>query len=135
MEARDNHDLRWAYDVREVRIDLGVQILDIQPRDMRPRLANIVEDALQQHVNHARLCGRELAAFDLGEPPIATEEVVYHCEHELRIQYHQPCAAERQNLHQVQARRYMKRMHVLAELQHLDRRDRDFRSTAQHVEE
>ena len=38
-------------------------------------------------------------------------------------------------LHEVQARRHVQRVHVLAELLHLDRRDRDFRRAAQHVEQ
>ena len=79
------------------------------------------EHVLEQHVDDAILGRRELAAFDLGEAAVAAEEVVDHREHQLRIENHQPGAAQRQDLHQVQVGRHVQRMHVFAELQHLDR--------------
>ena len=88
------------------------------------------EHVLEQHVNDAILGRRELAAFDLGEAAVAAEEVVDGREHELRIEHDEPSAAQRQDLHQVEIRRHVQRVHVVAELQHLDRRNGDLRRAA-----
>ena len=104
-------------------------------RDVRPGFAQVLERGLQHHVDDAALGGREVAAFDLGVPAVAAEEVVDDGEHELRLEQDQRRAAQRVDAHQVQARGHVQRVHVLAELLHLDRVHRHFGRAAQQVVE
>ena len=120
VEAGDHDDFRRRDDVREVRVDLGLQVFDFDGRRVRPGLVEVGEHAAQHHVDDALLGGRKLAAFDLGVPAGAAEEVVDHREHQLRIEHHQRGAAERVDLHEVEARRHVQGVHVLAEFLDLD---------------
>src|SRR6185437_11860293 len=89
----------------------------------------------QQHVNDALLGRRELAPFDLGVPSGTAEEVVDDRKHQLRVEHYQAGAAERVDLDQVQARRYVQRVHVLAEFLHAHRVHGDLRGAPQQVVE
>ncbi len=135
VEAGDHDDFRRAHDVGEVRIDFGVDVLDVQALHVRPGFLEVGEHMLEQHVNDPLLGRGELAAFDLRVTAIAAEEVVDGGEHQLRIEHDQAGATQRHDLHQVQIGRHVQRVHVLAELEHLHRRDRDFRRPAQQVEQ
>jgi hypothetical protein len=135
LEAGDHDDFRRADDVGEVRIDFGVDVFDVQALHVRPGFLEIGEHVLEQHVNDPLLGRGELAAFDLRVTAVAAEEVVDRGEHQFRIEHDQAGATQRHDLHQVQIGRHMQRVHILAELQHLHRRHRDFRRPAQQVEQ
>src|SRR5581483_1104856 len=127
MEARLHHDLRRRDDVREVRVDFGIQILDLDRGDMRPRLVKVGKHVSEQHVNDSLLGGGELPAFDLCVPAGAAKEIVDHSKHELRIEHDERRAAKGMDFHKVQARRNVQGVHVFAELLDVDRIDRYFR--------
>ncbi len=102
-------------------------------RDVRPGFVQVGKHVAQHHVDDALLGGGELAAFDLCVPAGAAEEVVDGREHEFRLEHDQGGAAQGIHLHEVEARRHVQRVHVLAELLDLDRLHRDFRGPAQQV--
>src|SRR5690606_1582017 len=135
VKARHDHDLGRAHDVCEVRVDLRVDVFDVETRDRRPGFFRVREDVLQQEIDDARLGYGELASLDLREAPVAAEEIVDDGKDELRIEHDERRTAMRHNSYEMQTGRDVQSLHVLAELEHLDRRDRDFRPAAQHIEE
>src|SRR6185437_15265373 len=135
VEAGDDHDLRRRDDVGEVRVDLRVEVLELDGGDVRPRFAQVREDAAQHDVNDALLGCGELPPLDLRVPAGTAEEVVDHREHQLRVEHHERRAAEGVDLHEVEARRHVQRVHVLAEFPDLDRADGDLRRAPQQVVE
>src|SRR3984885_6758751 len=104
VKAGDDDDFGGRDDVREVRVDLGLQVFDFDGRDVRPGLVQVGEHVTQHHVDDALLGGGELAALDLRVPAGAAEEVVDYREHQLRIEHDQRGAPEGVDLHEVQVR-------------------------------
>src|SRR6185312_162521 len=135
VEGGDDHDLRRRDDVGEVRVDLGVEVLELDGSDVRPGLAQVGEYAAQHDMNDALLGRGELAPLDLGVPARAAEEVVHHGEHHLRVEHDEGGTAERIDLHEIETGRHVQGVHVLAEFLDLDRAHRDLRRAAQQVVE
>src|SRR5882757_5696902 len=103
VETGDDDDFGRRDDVGEVRIDLGLHELELDGRDMRPRLVQIGEHIPQHHVNDSLLGGRELAAFDLRVAARAAEKVVHGGEYELRLEDNERRTPQRIQLQEVQA--------------------------------
>src|SRR5262249_12318297 len=135
VKARHDHDFRRRDDVGEMRVDFGLDELELDRRDVRPRLVQIGKHVAQHHVDDALLGRREFAAFDLRVAPGAAEEVVHEGEHELRLENHERSAAQRIHLDQIEARGHVQRVDVLAEFLDLNRLDGDLRRAAQEVVE
>jgi len=79
------------------------------------------------------LGGGELASLDLRVPARAAEEVVDDCEHELRVEHDERSTAQRVDLHEVQVRRHVQRVNVLAELLDLHGAHPDLRRPPQQL--
>src|SRR5690606_19198097 len=134
VEGGDHHHFAGADDVGDGRVDLRVEVLEVHLQQGLPGFLQVDERLIQHHAHHPQLSGGEFATFDLGVTPIAAEEVVHQLEHQARVKDEQRDAAQRLHLHQIEAGRYVQRMHVLAELHHLHTAYRDIRRAAQQVE-
>src|SRR5690606_19250808 len=134
VEGRDHHHLAGADDIGQRRVDLRMHVLEVDFQDRLPGFLEIVERLVEHHAHHAQLGGCEFAALDLGMAAVAAEEVVHQLEHQLGVENEQRSAAQRLDLHQVQAGGHVQRVDVFAELHHLHAADRDVRRAPQQVE-
>ncbi|MNZ74590.1 hypothetical protein D3C78_930410 [compost metagenome] len=119
VEGRDHHRLARPDDVGHGRVDLGVDVLEVDRHDRLPGFLEVDEGLVQHHAHHAQFGGGELAALDLGVAAVAAEEVVHQLEHQLGVEDEQRGTAQRLDLDQVEAGRHVQRVHVFAELHHL----------------
>src|ERR1700712_2489455 len=130
-----HHDrFAGADDVGHGRIHFRVDVLEGDFHDCLPGFFEVDEGLIQHDSHHAQFRRREFTAFDLGVTPVAAEEVIHQLEYQLGIQDEQRSAAQRLDLHQVQAGRHVQRVHVLAELHHLHTAHRHVRRATQQVE-
>src|SRR5690606_20856008 len=120
VDVRHHHHLGGTHDIRQVRVDLRIHVLELQRHHRRPGLLEVLERVPQDDLDHARLGGREFTALDLRlEAPVSTEEIVHHGKHELRVENEQRRAAQRLDAHQVEAGGHIEAVDVFGELDHL----------------
>ena len=134
MEGGHHHHLAGADDVGQRRVHLRVDVLEVDVQHRVPGFLQIGKGLIQHHAHDAQLGRGELAALDLGVAPVTSEEIVHQLEYQLGVEDEQCRATQRLHLHQVEAGRHVQRMHVLAELHHLDAAHRDIGRAAQQVE-
>src|SRR5690606_17100763 len=101
MEGRHHDHFAGADDIGQRRIDLGVDVLEIDVHHRMPGLAQVDKGLVEHHAHHTQLGGGELAAFDLGMATVTAKEVVHQFEHQLGVKDEQPGTAQGFHLHQV----------------------------------
>src|SRR6185437_6774925 len=90
VEARHHHRLGGTDDVGELRVDLRVEVLEVERQHRRPRLGHRAEQFGEHDLDHAILGRSEVAALDARvEAAVAAEEIVDHGEHQARLEHHQ----------------------------------------------
>src|SRR3984885_4485042 len=135
LERANDHNLGRTDNVGEVRIDLGIQVLEIDGRNDLPGFRNIGKRLTQYHLDNAAFGHGKFAPFDLGIAASAAKKIVNDGKHQLGIEHQQCRSAQRIELDQIQARGYFQVLRVFAELLNSYRRDADLRRAADHIEE
>src|SRR3546814_36159 len=134
VEGGNHHHFAGADDVGQSRVHFRVDVLEVDVQHRVPGFLEIGEGLIEHHAHDAQLGRSELTPLDLGVATVAAEEVVHQLEHQLGVENEQRRATQWLHLHQIEAGRYIQRMHVLAELHHLHATDRHIGRTAQQVE-
>ncbi|KAG1255488.1 hypothetical protein G6F68_010336 [Rhizopus microsporus] len=136
VQAAHHHVFARGHDVGEVRVDLRVDVLEVDVHHRCPGLAQVGEGLLQQQVDHPHFGGGELAALDARRvAPVAAEEVVDDGEHQGRLEHDQAGTAQRLEADQVQVGRHIQRVHVIVELDQFDAAHRQLGRAADQVEQ
>src|SRR3989304_4211127 len=136
VQAAHHHVLARGHDVGEMRVDLRVNVLEVDVHHRCPRFAQVGEGLLQQQVDHPHFGGREFAALDAGRvAPVAAEEVVDDGEHQGRLEHDQAGTAQRLEADQVQVGRHIQRVHVVVELDQFDAAHRQLGRAPDQIEQ
>src|ERR1700733_1573297 len=135
LERAYHHDLGRTDNVGEVRIDLGIEVLETDACNDLPGFRNIGKRLPQYHLDNAPFGHGEFAPFDLGVAAITAKKIVDDGKHQLGIEHQQCRSAQRIELDQIQARGYFQVLRVFAELLNSYRCDADLRRAADHIEE
>ena len=136
VEVAYDDNLGRAHDIGHRRVDLAVEVLEVNIHHEPPGLLVVAEDDAEKELYDSPLCRGELASLNLRmESAVAAEIVVHEAEYEPCLDRDEGCSLERLEMDHVEARRHEERMDILTELEHLDALHLDLGLAAQHIEE